>query len=166
MHSSRFALRLAFVFFATLIISARLAICAFAQARETKPIAAAGSSIQEDSSLVARERAMWKALQERDTLTFQRTMGSLVDVDAVGIRRTNSASVARYVTQCKVVGHSLSDFQIARDSLTAVVTYKATVDETCWGQKGPSPLHVMTVYERASTGWIPVAHSETPAAHW
>jgi len=101
-----------------------------------------------------------------DTSGFQRAMNDLVDVDPSGVRRTTRASVAKCVTQCTLASHTLTDFQVKRDSLVAVVTYKAVVDQTCWGQKALSPVNVMTVYESRASGWVPVAHSETAAAHW
>jgi hypothetical protein len=105
---------------------------------DPKPIRPPTAWMAEDSALIAREGAMWKALQEQDTLGFQRAMGSITDVDVSGIRRTTLGSVAKYVVQCRLASHALSDFRTIHDSLTAIVTYKAVVDETCWGQKAPS----------------------------
>jgi hypothetical protein len=120
-----------------------------------------------DSLIVARERALWRALQAQDAIAFAQAMGSgVVDADVSGVRRVTAASTAQYVKQCRVTTHTLSGFRVIQDSVTAVVTYKAEVDETCWGQKAPSPLYVLSVYEKRATGWTPVAHSETPAAHW
>jgi hypothetical protein len=120
-----------------------------------------------DSLVIAREHALWRALQAQDTVAFAQAMGSgVVDADVSGVRRATAASMAQYVRQCRVTTYALSGFRVVHDSLTVVVTYKADVDETCWGQKAPSPLYVMSVYERRATGWTPIAHSETPAAHW
>ena len=120
-----------------------------------------------DSLVIARERALWRALQAQDTVAFAQAMGSgVVDADVSGVRRTTAASTAQYVKQCRITTYTLSGFGVVQDSRTAVVTYKADVDETCWGQKAPSPLYVMSVYEKRATGWTPIAHSETPAAHW
>jgi ketosteroid isomerase-like protein len=121
----------------------------------------------EDSLLTQRERAQWEALKGRDTTTFARLMGGgLVDIDLSGIKQTSPASTARYVQGCQTTSYGLSDLRIVHFGGTAIVTYKATVDATCWGQKAPSPLYVMTVYNQRGDTWLPVAHSETPAAHW
>jgi hypothetical protein len=120
-----------------------------------------------DSVLLARERSQWQALQRQDTTAFGEMMGGgVVDVDLSGARRTSPSSVARFVTGCKTASFELTDFRVAHFSVTSVVTYKATVDQTCLGQKAPSPLYVMTVYEQREGSWLPVAHSETAAAHW
>jgi hypothetical protein len=120
-----------------------------------------------DSLLVQRERAQWEALKARDTSSFARLMGgNVVDVDVSGVRATSPASTSQYVRGCKTTSFALTDVRVAHYASTAVVTYKATVEATCWGQKAPSPLYVLTVYEQHADAWQPVAHSETPAAHW
>jgi len=110
---------------------------------------------------------MWEALRGQDTAAFARLMGdAVVDVDVSGIKQTSPQSVARYVTGCKTDSYSLSGIRVTRTAATVTISYKAAVEQTCWGQKAPSPLLVMTVYESRGGAWVPVAHSETPAAHW
>lgn len=145
----------------------RLITPAISSAQTDRPSTADATRRVQDSLLTQRERDQWEALKTRDTSTFARLMGGgLVDVDASGIKRTSAASTARYVMGCKVSSYDLSDVRIAHFGGTAVITYKSAVDATCWGQKAPSPLYVMTVYDQHGEAWRPVAHSETPAAHW
>jgi hypothetical protein len=116
----------------------------------------------DDSTLVARERAQWEALKTRDTVTFARLMGAgVVDVDQSGIRVTTPASTARYVIGCQTSDYHLSDFRVVRHDSVALVTYKAAVTQTCWGQRAPSSLNVLTVYVRRRGDWVVIAHSET-----
>jgi hypothetical protein len=120
----------------------------------------------QDSILVQRERAQWDALKARDTTVFARLMGgNVVDIDFSGIKRTSPASTARYVLGCQTASYSLSELRVVHSGSSAIVAYKTTIDANCWGQKAPSPLYVMTVYEQRGETWLPVAHSETPAAH-
>jgi hypothetical protein len=120
-----------------------------------------------DSLLVQRERAQWDALKTRDTTAFAHLMGGdVVDIDVSGVKRTSPATTARYVQGCQTTSVALSEVRVARYATSAVVAYKATIEATCWGQKAPSPLYVMTVYEQRGSAWLPIAHSETPAAHW
>lgn len=65
----------------------------------------------------------------------------------------------------ETASYGLIDFLVAHSGGTAIVTYKTTVYATCWEQKAPSPLYVMTVYNQHGDSWLPVAHSATPAAH-
>ena len=132
--------------------------------------AALGASAQQapdDSLLVAKERAMWEALKNRDTVAFASLMGGgVVDIDASGARRTSPPTTARFVTGCQTPSYAMSDVRIVHDGTLAIVTSKIALDQTCWGQKAPSPLYVMTVYVRRASTWSAVAHSETPAAHY
>jgi ketosteroid isomerase-like protein len=159
-------------FFAThaLIAASALALSSaprlFAQQTDPRPTLDAERAAQ-DSLLTRRERAQWEALKMRDTTAFARLMGGdVVDIDVSGIKRTSPASTARYVLGCQTLSYALTDFRVAHVSATAVVSYKATVDATCWGQKAPSPLYVLTVYDQHGDSWLPVAHSDTPAVHW
>lgn len=121
--------------------------------------------VGQDSMLAQRERAQWEALKTRDTTVFARLMGGdVVDVDLSGVRRTSPASTTRYVLGCQTASYALSDLRVVHVDGTAIVTYKTTLDANCWGQKAPSPLYVMTVYQQRGETWLPIAHSETPAA--
>jgi ketosteroid isomerase-like protein len=119
----------------------------------------------EDSLLMQQERGSWEALKARDTTAFAHLMGGgVVDVDVSGAKRTSPASTARYVQGCETTSYGLTDVRVAHTGAAAIVTYTATVVATCWGQKAPSPLYVMTVYAQRGASWLPIAHSETPAA--
>lgn len=121
----------------------------------------------EDSLLMHKERGQWEALRTRDTTAFARLMGDgVVNVDVSGVTRTSPASTARYVLGCETTSYRLTDVRIVHAGDAAVVTYSANVAATCWGHKAPSPLYVMTVYARRGANWLPIAHSETPAAPW
>jgi hypothetical protein len=147
------------------VLTMVLAVCVSTVVGAQRPAAGQGSS--DDSVLVARERSQWEALKQQDTTAFARAMGGgLVDVDVSGIKRTAPASTARYVMGCHTVSYALSDWSVAHYTTTIVVAYRAVVEQTCWGQKAPSPLLVVTVYERRAAAWEPVAHSETPAARY
>jgi Domain of unknown function (DUF4440) len=153
--------------FVLLCIAASLSWPAGIRAQQTSRASADGDTPMQDSLLVSRERALWDALKARDTTSFGRLMGgNVVDIDASGVRRTSPATTARYVLGCQTTSYVLSEPRVVRSATTATITYTATVEATCWGQKAPSPLYVMTVYEHEADAWVPVAHSETPAAHW
>jgi hypothetical protein len=121
----------------------------------------------QDSVLFDHEEGQWKALVAHDTTAFARLMGGgIVDADVSGIKRTSPSSVARYVLGCRTASYALDERRVTHFQSTVIITYKATVAATCWGQAAPSPLYVMTVYERRGDEWQPVAHSETPSAKY
>jgi hypothetical protein len=45
-----------------------------------------------------------------------------------------------------------------------VLTYTSAGDQTCGGQKAPSPVYSMSVWQMRGGHWVGVAHSEVPAA--
>jgi hypothetical protein len=148
-----------------MLLVAAIALAAASMLPSARAAAQQGPGPEHDDSLlVRRERAQWTALEAQDTSTFARLMGGgVVDVDLSGIRRTTPASVAQFVTNCQTSGIALSGIHVVQGATTAVVTYRAALTQTCWGQRAPSSLFVMTVYERGADNWIPVAHAETPA---
>jgi hypothetical protein len=149
----------------TLCIAIGLALAALAMApSDATPGQRAAAQENEDSLLVRRERAQWTALQARDTAAVARLMGGgVVDVDVSGAHRTTPGSIARFVQNCQTSDVALDGIHVVHRASTAIVAYRATLTQTCWGQRAPSPLYVMTVYERGAGEWIPVAHSETPS---
>jgi len=44
----------------------------------------------------------------------------------------------------------------------AVLTYRVTLDQTCGGEKVPTPQYSLAVYERRSGRWVFVMRSDTP----
>ena len=148
-----------------LLVAFTLACPLAARAQQSEHQSTDAARAVQDSLLSRREAAQWDALKARDTTTLARLMGgNLVDIDVSGIKRTSPASTARYVLGCQTASYALADVRVAHFGPTAVITYTAMVDATCWGQKAPSPLYVMTVYEQHGDVWTAVAHSETPAA--
>jgi hypothetical protein len=146
-----------------LLLFARSALIAQTRAQREPT---SSPSTADDSALINRERAQWEALKARDTTAFARLMGGdLVDIDLSGIKRTSPATTARYVLGCQTTSYVLTEPRVAHYAATAVVSYKVALEQTCWGQKAPSPLYVMTVYEHRGGDWVPIAHSETAAAH-
>jgi len=121
---------------------------------------AADAYASADAALIARERTYWDALQRQDAKNVW--PAGLVDVDVSGIHRTTPGSLNQYVMACKTASYALTGFAVAHYATTAVLTYNATVDQTCYGQRAPEHIHVLTVYESANASWTAVAHAETP----
>ena len=122
------------------------------------------STLTLQAILLQRERFYWEALKNADSIAVARAMPvGTVDVDASGVRRASAASIGRFVAGCRTRSFAISDPHVVISTATAVVSYRVAADQTCWGQEAPSPLYVLTVYERRTDDWFVVAHSETPA---
>ena len=132
-------------------------------------LAAAGPVAAQDATpfapIVAQERAVLDAFIKNDTAAFNRALGSdFVYVDVRGPVRWVSAN-SGVIMECKTTQLSMDNPQTTRVGNDLVVlTYMSSGDETCGGQKTPSPVHSMSVWQMRGGKWVAVAHSETPAA--
>jgi hypothetical protein len=121
---------------------------------------------QPDSTIVAQERAVLDAVAKPDTAAFNRALGSdFVYVDARGPVRWDRAKTSATIMECQPGQLSIDNPQTTRVGNDLVVlTYTQRSDQTCGGQKMPSPVNSMSVWQNRGGHWVAVAHSETPAA--
>ena len=109
---------------------------------------------------------MLDALVKPDTAAFNRALGSdFVYVDVRGATRWELAKTTAMLMDCKTGPLSMDNPVTTRVGTDLVVlTYDSAGDQTCGGQKAPSPVHSMSVWQNRGGKWVAVAHSETPAA--
>lgn len=109
---------------------------------------------------------MLDALVGPDTAAFNRALGSdFVYVDVRGATRWELAKTTAMLMDCKTGPLSIDNPVTTRVGTDLVVlTYDSAGDQTCGGQKAPSPVHSMSVWQMRGGRWVAVAHSETPAA--
>ena len=118
-----------------------------------------------DSVLVRQERALWEALRTEDTTAFPRILGSrpsFLLMHPGGIERYASAvALAKLLAaQCEMRSATADSIRVEHvDDDTALLTYKATVDRTCGGQKAPPDFYVMSVWARRQGRWEMAAQS-------
>ncbi len=134
-------------------------------------LAATGSAAAQDTAapfapIVQQERAVLDALVKPDTAAFNRALGSdFVYVDVRGATRWELAKTTAMLMDCKTAPLSMDNPVTTRVGTDLVVlTYDSAGDQTCGGQKAPSPVHSMSVWQNRGGKWVAVAHSETPAA--
>jgi Domain of unknown function (DUF4440) len=133
-------------------------------------LAAAGPAAAQDATpfapVVAQERATLDAVVKSDTAAFNRALGSdFVYVDVRGPVRWELAKASAMIMNCKTSQLSIDNPQTTRvGSDLVVLTYTSSGDQTCGGQKAPSPVYSMSVWQMRGGRWVGVAHSETPAA--
>ena len=133
-------------------------------------VAAAGPAAAQDATpyapIVAQERAVLDAFIKSDTTAFNRALGSdFVYVDVRGPVRWELAKTTAMIKDCKTTQLSIDNPQTTRVGNDLVVlTYMSSGDQMCGGQKAPSPVHSMSVWQMRGGRWVAVAHSETPAA--
>jgi hypothetical protein len=119
-----------------------------------------------DAAIVAQERAVLDALVKPDTAAFNRALGSdFVYVDARGPIRWERAKTTAMLMECPPGQWSIDNpatTKVGNDLV--VLTYTTSGDQTCSGQKRPSPVYSMSVWQMRGGRGVAVAHSETPAA--
>ncbi len=114
-------------------------------------------------SLAALDKQAWEAFGKKDAAFFE---GFLAD-NFVGFgddgKRPTRAEAIKMIgeNKCEIKSFSFSDTKVTMVGAdAAVLTYKATQDGTCEGQKLPSPATVATVFVRSGDSWKAAYHNE------
>jgi hypothetical protein len=132
-----------------------------AQAAAAKPSASVGNAV------VAQEQAVLEAIARKDTVAFNKALGSdFVYVDAHGAMRWQLSKTSSTLPACMLgTGWSL-DHPMTTEVGTdlVVLTYSSSGKAVCEGRPSPSPVNTMSVWRKRAGRWVAVAHSETPAA--
>ena len=109
---------------------------------------------------------MLDAVGKLDTAAFNRALGSdFVFVDMRGAMLWDRAKTTGGMLRCspgQLDDRESGDDRVGNDLV--VLTYTSNGDVTCGGEKLPSPIYTMSVWQLRGAKWVAVAHSETPAA--
>jgi hypothetical protein len=135
-----------------------LASSAFAQQQ------AGSASSSSSTAVIAAERAIWESLKSANWTQFDKTIAGMTYVTAEGIVVWKSGNPSQFqgMVMRSYSWDSLDTRVLSPD--VVVLSYKATVDATENGKNDPSPVYMLSVWQRKNGRWIPVAHSETVAA--
>lgn len=115
------------------------------------------------ASAAAAERRIWRALAASDIPTLDALTG-ITYVDMNGIAEWTHA-VSEQLRACTLRSYALRNVrERALGAGVVLVTYTATLDQTCGTQRLPSPVHVMSLWQHRGGRWIPLAHAESNAA--
>jgi len=115
---------------------------------------------QAERQVIAAERAVWEALKKGDWPPFDRITAGQLGFGPDGISTTKGGNLKQY-DGLVTTSYSLDSIQtrlLTPD--VVIVAYKATYDQTQNGQKAPSPVYMMSVWQRKGGKWVTVAHSE------
>lgn len=147
-----------------------LASAAFAQ-DATKPTPEASpkpkpamSKRQIQQTLIATEKKLWAAWQNKDPKPFRAWLAA----DGVGIGEQGVQGKAALLKDIAAGGCEVKSFELSAFKLTmingdvGVLTYKGTMDATCGGQPAPNVWASSTYVQRGGKWWA-ITHQETPA---
>ena len=138
---------------------------AAAQAQAGKPAKAPSAAV--GAAVVAQEQSIYDAIARSDTVAFNKAVGrDFVHVDQSGAMRWSLAKTSTIFAECGLGTGWTLDHPMTTEVGTdlVVLTYSASAKAMCKGQRVPSPVNAMSVWQRRSGRWVAVAHSETPAA--
>ncbi len=112
-----------------------------------------------------REQAVNNAVKAGDVAAFNRLSGgTFTYIDPNGVVAWTPQS-SQMLKDCVTKSIETSDVKTQQPEPDIVIlSYKTIIDQTCKGVKSPSPVYILTVWQRAATSWRIIAHSETPPA--
>ena len=117
-----------------------------------------------EPAIFLQEKSLYDALVKKDFATFNKVLGSdFVYVDGNGATHWELAKSAEMLKDCttgKFTFEKVEATPVGTDLV--VLTYKATGDQTCGGNKAPPAVTAMSVWRKLNGKWVAVAHSETP----
>jgi hypothetical protein len=117
-------------------------------------------------ALVKLEKQSWVAWQGHDGKFFQ----DFLSDDHVELGTGGPASKAAVVsmvggTACTVKSYSVDHFELTvLGPDTALLTYHAAQDTTCFGKPVPSPVWVSSLFVKRGDRWLNALYQHSPAA--
>ena len=136
-----------------------------AQSQAGKPAARSASAI--NAAVVAQEQSIYDAITRKDTVAFNKALGrDFVYVDRNGSVQWALSKTSTMMKDCGLGSKWTIDHPMTTEfgGDIVVLTYSSSGKSTCNGQPSPSPVNVLSVWQKRGTHWVAVAHSETPAA--
>jgi uncharacterized protein (TIGR02246 family) len=130
-------------------------------------IAVASPSMGGDlkDELLAREKSGWSAWAKRDTTEMKDTWteDAVQVVAGAGVSKGRDKIIADVSSHnCQMKEFELSDSGLRQPSPdVAILTYTATQDTTCDGQKLPAKVYSTAVYVRQDGKWRTTSYQET-----
>ncbi len=114
-------------------------------------------------ALVALEKSAYEAWKSKDAVFWDRFLSAkFVGYGSSG--KLDKATATREYTgaRCEIKSYALSDEQMrVLGNGAALLTYKATIDGACGGQKAPASSWAASVFVRDGGQWKGVFHAES-----
>ena len=128
--------------------------------------AAASAQATMENTLMTMEKSAWDAFGKGDGKFFETFLTDDAILGSDYGFSTKAESVKDIGTKpCELKSYAFSNFKVTMlDKNTALVTYEATQDATCMGQKSPAKVYATSLYVKRKGKWQGAYHSETPAA--
>lgn len=120
-----------------------------------------------EKALQGKEQAGWQAWKDKDTKAFDEMLpDSSINIVGGSIENGKSNIMKDMAAaNCAVASFGLSDFTyIWLDKDTVLMTYKASQDGTCSGNKIPPKVIASSIWQKQGGKWVSPFHQETAAS--
>jgi hypothetical protein len=130
-----------------------------------KPKAKLSANAATEQKLVDMEKSLWEAWKNHDSAPFQKLLSAdSVNVTPTGVSSTEQAVKDVSGSDCKVNSYSVEDPKTTWvDKDAVLLTYKATQDAVCGGQKPPDTVWASSLWVKKGNEWKAAFHQETAA---
>jgi len=150
------------------LLIAALATAAVGQMNDMhhgKPKAKMSAKAATEKKLLEMEKSLWEAWKNHDPAPFQKMLSAdSVNVTPTGVAGTEQAAKEVGASDCKVNSYSLDDPKATWiDKDAVLLTYKATQDAVCGGQKPLDTVWASSLWVKKGTEWKAAFHQETTA---
>jgi enamine deaminase RidA (YjgF/YER057c/UK114 family) len=140
-----------------LIIAIGLSSAAFGQTKIPRDARA-------EAEIIRLEKAGWEAWKNKNAAWFQaNTIDEMIGINSGGI--SNKTQNIKDLGSCEVRSFAIDNFRfvmLTRDAIT--MTYTATQDAICGGQKLSPRVRSTVNYVRRGGRWLEAVYMETPMA--
>jgi hypothetical protein len=118
----------------------------------------------DSADVLAAERRIWEGLTGDHAGVDSLFVGA-VDMDPNGITLDwKPGTGAQQLASCVMKSYAMDSAHVkALSPDQRLLTYKASYDWTCGGQRIPSPAYEMALWQRKGAGWALVAHAASVA---
>ncbi len=115
-----------------------------------------------EAQIIALERAGWEAWKNKNPAWYQaNTTEGVILISADGV--SNKAQMIKDLSACEVKSFALDDFKfVMLNKEAALMTYTATQDGECGGQKLPARVRSTVNYVKRGGRWLEAMYMETP----
>jgi hypothetical protein len=102
------------------------------------------------------DRRLWEAVRDKNASAFVRGMApGWIDVQPSGVSHPSAANAAKDMQACDTRSFQIDSATVLRASATAaVLNYRVRVDQTCGGERSPTPDYVTEVWTRRNGRWL------------
>jgi len=116
-----------------------------------------------EKQIIELDKQGWEAWKNNDPNWFiENTTENFQSISSDGISNKTDV-VTSTPTGCHVASYSLTDFNFTKlDENVVLLTYTATQDAVCGGEKAPSSLTVAVNYVKRDGKWLEAMYMQAP----